>query len=116
MQNPNPVELLLQQVSRQLKISFDDGQSFVLPYEYLRVFSPSAEVQGHSAGERIWPTGKADIGISAVSPVGNYAVLLEFSDGHKTGIFSWGYLRELGLLQAENWAQYLAKVGDARVA
>jgi DUF971 family protein len=102
-----PREIVLSRRERLLKIDFDDGQSFALPAEYLRVESPSAEVQGHGPDERKIVGGKRDVQIIAVEPVGNYAVRLVFDDGHATGIYSWAYLHELGANRTERWAAYL---------
>ena len=112
-----PVELRLKKAEKLLAVTFDDGAQFRLPAEYLRVESPSAEVQGHGPGQKQLVAGCADIGISAVEPVGNYAVRLLFDDGHDTGIYSWTYLYELGQEQAGRWAAYtaaLAKAGLSR--
>ncbi len=106
-----PTQLTLHRASRVLEVGFDDGSSFRLPAEYLRVNSPSAEVQGH--GKKVLVGGKHDVGIDEIVPVGNYAVLLKFSDGHQTGIFSWGVLHELGRDQNKNWAEYLAAIDAA---
>ncbi|MCB1715557.1 MAG: DUF971 domain-containing protein [Candidatus Competibacteraceae bacterium] len=108
-----PTELKLHQVSRVLEISFDDGQSFNLPCEYLRVFSPSAEVRGHGPGQEVLQTGKENINIKAIEPVGNYAVKLVFDDGHDSGIYSWQYLYELGQEHEQNWQDYLARLEQA---
>ena len=101
-----PVELKLKQAEQRLEIAFDDGASFSLPAEYLRVESPSAEVQGHGPGQKTLVAGKSRIGILRLEPVGNYAVRIVFDDRHDTGIFSWSYLRELGDGYAERWAAY----------
>jgi DUF971 family protein len=100
-------------VSKVLEIAFDDGRQFRLPCEYLRVFSPSAEVRGHGPGQEVLQWGKRDVGIASVEPVGVYAVKLAFTDGHDTGIFSWDYLYELGLKQEFNWKTYLARLEQA---
>lgn len=105
--SPWPTELRLHKDRRALTVSFDSGQSFELPAEYLRVRSPSAEVQGHSPDERKTVGGKRDVAILEVLPVGNYAVRLVFDDMHSTGIYSWDYLYELGNSQAANWQDYL---------
>src|SRR4051812_23554029 len=102
-----PTELRLGKDRKTLTVSFDNGDSFALPAEYLRVKSPSAEVQGHSPDERKTVPGKRNVLILEVNPVGNYAVRLVFDDMHSTGIFSWDYLRELGRNQAKNWQDYL---------
>ena len=113
MPGPKPVELNLHQQSRVLDISFDDGSNFTLPCEYLRVFSPSAEVRGHGPGQEVLQVGKRDVNVSAIEPVGMYAVKLVFTDGHDTGIFSWEYLYDLGVKQATNWKSYLARLAAA---
>jgi len=97
-----------------LELTFDDGRRFRLPCEYLRVFSPSAEVRGHGPGQEVLQVGKRDVGVSAVEPVGVYAVKLVFTDGHDTGIFSWDYLYELGVKQDTNWKSYLARLEGTR--
>ena len=93
---PNPTEIKVHQVSKLLEISYDSGETFRLPFELLRVYSPSAEVRGHGPGQEILQAGKKEIGLNKVDPVGNYAVQLHFSDGHHTGIYSWDYLHEIG--------------------
>ena len=110
---PRPTEINLHQVSRVLDVSFDDGTRFSLPCEYLRVFSPSAEVRGHGPGQEVLQVGKRDVGISAIEPIGNYAVKLVFTDGHDTGIYSWDYLHDLGTKQRSNWDSYLARLAQA---
>jgi DUF971 family protein len=104
---PWPTELRLSNDRARLAVVFDTGEQFVLPAEYLRVESPSAEVQGHGAGQKQIVTGKERIKIDALEPVGNYAVRIKFDDGHDTGLFSWDYLHELGREQREKWAAYL---------
>lgn len=104
-----PAELKLKRKSRVLEVHFRDGETFVLPFEYLRVHSPSAEVQGHGAGEGKLELAKEDVRITEVAPVGNYAVCLKFSDGHDSGLFSWSYLYELGARYDEKWARYLER-------
>jgi len=108
-----PTEIRLKRAERVLVVSFADGASFELPCEYLRVFSPSAEVRGHGLAEPMLVTGKQDVGIAAIEPVGNYAVKLAFTDGHDTGLYSWRFLRELGEQREANWARYLARVAAA---
>jgi len=108
-----PTELRLAKDRRSLRVSFDDGASFELPAEYLRVTSPSAEVQGHSPSERKTVPGKRTVEILAVEPVGNYAVKLRFDDLHDTGIYGWNYLYELGAKQGDIWQNYLAEL-DAK--
>jgi DUF971 family protein len=108
-----PTELRLKRAEKRLDIRFDDGTSFSLPAEYLRVESPSAEVQGHGPGQRQLVSGRAGVGIARIEPVGNYAVRLIFDDGHDTGIFSWVYLNLLGREQESRWAAYLAELEKA---
>ena len=110
---PQPTEIKLHQTSRVLEIAFNDGRSFKLPYEFLRVHSPSAEVRGHGRGQEVLQTGKRDITITEVEAVGHYAIRPKFSDGHDTGIFSWDYLRELGEDQDELWQRYLERLAQA---
>ncbi|MGE5617280.1 MAG: gamma-butyrobetaine hydroxylase-like domain-containing protein [Bacillota bacterium] len=110
---PRPTEIKLHRASRILEVSFDDGRAFRLPCEYLRVFSPSAEVRGHGPGQEVLQEGKRDVGIDAIEPVGVYAVKLSFSDGHDTGIFSWDYLYDLGVKQEPNWKTYLIRLEQA---
>lgn len=105
---PWPTEIRLLKDRRALRVRFDDGVEHDLPAEMLRVLSPSAEVQGHSPEERRTVGGKQDVLVTAVQPIGNYAVKLTFSDGHDTGLFSWGYLRQLGDKREPLWAAYLA--------
>ena len=105
--NSWPTELRLQNEKRTLRVSFEDGQTFDLSAEYLRVESPSAEVQGHAPHQRQTVPGKKDVAILDVVPTGNYAVRLDFSDGHSTGIFTWDYLAKLGREEAERWQAYL---------
>jgi DUF971 family protein len=114
MSETAPVELRLRTRSRLLVVSFGDGQRYELPFEYLRVFSPSAEVQGHSPSQRITVTGKQDVGIRDIEPIGHYAVKLIFDDGHDTGLFTWKYLRELGERHQVNWTEYLERVAASR--
>ena len=111
-----PTGITLHQKSRVLEIAFSDGRSFRLPYEYLRVYSPSAEVRGHGPGQEVLQTGKRDVEISALEPVGSYAVQPTFSDGHGTGIYSWEYLYELGERQDELWSEYLQKLARANAS
>jgi len=108
-----PTEIKLHQKSRVLEIAFDDGKTFRLPYEYLRVYSPSAEVRGHGPGQEVLQTGKQAVEIRTMEPVGSYAVQPQFSDGHGTGIYSWDYLYELGENQSKLWNQYLEKLEAA---
>jgi DUF971 family protein len=108
-----PTGITLHQKSRVLEIVFSDNRSFRLPYEYLRVFSPSAEVRGHGPGQEVLQVGKRAVDIRALEPVGSYAVQPQFSDGHSTGIYSWDYLYELGENQEKYWSQYLEKLAAA---
>jgi DUF971 family protein len=104
---PVPSEIRLDRATRVLHVSFDDGTAYALPCEYLRVESPSAEVQGHTPAQKKTVAGRRHVGIVAIEPVGHYAVRLVFDDLHDSGIFSWDYLRELGQQQAQRWAGYL---------
>jgi DUF971 family protein len=108
-----PVELRLKRAEKILDVAFDDGSRFTLPAEYLRVESPSAEVQGHGPGQKQLVAGCAAIAITAIEPVGNYAVRLRFDDGHDTGIYSWRYLHELGIEHDKRWRDYLAGLAKA---
>ena len=110
---PIPTEIKLHQVSRKLEIAFNDGARFELPYEFLRVYSPSAEVRGHGPGQEVLQLGKKNIGIKSVEPVGSYAVTLTFSDGHDTGIYSWEYLYELGANYVALWDRYMSRMEAA---
>jgi len=105
---PWPSELRLKRAEKRLEIAFDDGKTFSLPAEYLRVESPSAEVQGHAAGQKTIVPGRAHVGIMELEPVGNYAVRIKFDDLHDTGIYSWNYLYQLGVEQERRWRDYLA--------
>ena len=107
---PTPTEIKLHQKSRLLEVAFSDRRSFSLPYEFLRVFSPSAEVRGHGPGQEVLQTGKRTVDIVSLDPVGSYAVQPTFSDGHATGIYSWDYLYSLGTDQDRLWAEYLGKL------
>ena len=106
----NPTEIKLRTRSRVLEVVYDDGARYLLPFEYLRVYSPSAEVKGHGPGQEVLVLGKQNVGIRAVEPVGQYAVKLVFDDGHDSGLFSWKYLRELGENQQANWSKYQQRV------
>ena len=110
---PKPVEISLHQKSRILEISFEDGARFELPYEYLRVYSPSAEVRGHGPGQGVLQIGKEDVTITRVDPVGSYAIQPHFDDGHDTGIYSWETLYDLGKNQTSYWAEYLRSLEAA---
>ena len=112
---PAPLSVTLHQSSRVLEIGYDDGQTFRLPFELLRVYSPSAEVQGHGPGQEVLQTGKREVELADLKPVGNYAVQPVFSDGHDTGIFSWDLLYELGAKEAELWAEYERRLAAAGV-
>src|SRR3954463_15605218 len=106
-------EIKLRTRSRLLEVAFEDGARYQLPFEYLRVHSPSAEVKGHGPGQEVLVTGKQNVGIRAVEPVGQYAVKLVFDDGHDSGLYTWSYLHELGEKQAEYWLKYQARVQSA---
>ena len=108
-----PTEIRLRRAARVLEVSFDDGARYALPFEYLRVHSPSAEVKGHGPGQEVLVLGKEDVGIRAVEPVGQYAVKLVFDDGHDTGLYTWRYLRELGAEQEARWGEYLRRKAQA---
>lgn len=110
---PAPTEIKLHQKSRLLEIAFADSKSFKLSHELLRVSSPSAEVRGHGPGQEVLQTGKRDVEILNIEPVGNYAIKLSFSDGHDTGLYSWDLLYNLGLHQDELWQDYLARLDAA---
>jgi DUF971 family protein len=109
---PPPTSIKLRTRSRLLEVTFDDGTRFELPFEYLRVYSPSAEVRGHGPGQETLQLGKHDVGIKAVEPVGNYAVKLVFDDGHDTGLYSWSYLLELGREREQKWQNYLGRLKE----
>lgn len=108
-----PTEIKLHQKSRILEIAFDDGRRFELPCEYLRVYSPSAEVRGHGAGQGVLQVGKENVNIEKIEPVGQYAVCLHFDDGHNTGIYSWEWLYHLGVNREPLWKQYLERLEKA---
>jgi DUF971 family protein len=110
---PIPTEIKLHQVSHVLEIAFSDGTRFKLPYEFLRVYSPSAEVRGHGPGQEVLQIGKKNIEVKGVEPVGSYAVQLTFSDGHDTGLYSWDYLHELGENYVELWDRYMNRMEAA---
>jgi DUF971 family protein len=114
-----PVRIVVHEASRVLELEYADGRNFRLPFEFLRVYSPSAEVRGHGPGQEVLQVGKAEVGIDSVEPVGNYAIQPRFSDGHATGIYSWDYLQRLGENQQAMWQDYLdrlAKAGGSRHA
>ena len=105
-----PTDIKLHQKSRMLEVTFDDNSQFSFPCEYLRAYSPSAEVRGHGPGQEVLQIGKENVGITNIEPVGNYAVCLFFDDGHNTGIYSWDYLHNLGVNQQKLWDDYLARL------
>jgi DUF971 family protein len=109
----HPTTITLHQASRVLEIAFDDGRAFRLPYEYLRVYSPSAEVRGHGPGQETLQVGKRDVEIANVESVGHYAIRPTFSDGHESGIYTWDYLLDLGERQDELWQRYLDRLARA---
>ena len=110
---PRPTEIKLHQKSRALEIEFADGKTFMLPCEFLRVYSPSAEVRGHGPGQEVLQMGKRTIEITAIEPVGTYAIQPQFSDGHNTGIYSWDLLYDYGLHQEKMWMHYLERLERA---
>jgi DUF971 family protein len=110
---PIPTEIKLHQTSRAMELSFADGTSFRLSYEFLRVYSPSAEVRGHGPGQETLQAGKREVTITEVEPVGHYAIRPKFSDGHDTGIYSWDYLYDLGVRHQELWQSYLGRMAAA---
>lgn len=112
---PTPESLTVHGASRVLEVGYSDGAQFRLPFELLRVYSPSAEVQGHGPGQEVLQYGKRNVEIVAVEPVGNYAIKPIFSDGHESGLFTWVYLYELGSQQEQLWAQYLQRLEAAGV-
>ena len=112
-QSPRPTSITVHQHSRVLEVGFDDGRAFRIPFELMRVYSPSAEVQGHGPGQEVLQTGKREVGLTALEPVGNYAVQPAFSDGHDTGLFSWDYLYFLGSQQDELWQKYESRLAAA---
>ena len=112
---PTPRSITVHGASRVLEVGFSDGASFRIPFELMRIYSPSAEVQGHGPGQEILQTGKREVGLVELEPVGNYAVKPVFSDGHDTGIFSWDLLYELGAKQEQLWADYQARLAAAGV-
>jgi DUF971 family protein len=110
---PQPIAVTVHQASRVLEIGFSDGANFRIPFELMRVYSPSAEVQGHGPGQEVLQTGKREVAIVALAPVGHYAVQPKFSDGHESGIYSWDYLYRLGREQTELWARYEGRLAEA---
>jgi DUF971 family protein len=115
MASPTPIDIRLHQVSRVLEVSFDDGSRFELPCEFLRVYSPSAEVQGHGPGQETLQVGKEDVNIDEIVAVGNYGIRPTFSDGHSTGIYTWDVLYNLGLHQQALWGEYLRRLKEAGI-
>ena len=111
--SPIPTEIKLHKASKKLEIAFNDGARFELPFEYLRVYSPSAEVRGHGPGQEVLQVGKKFVDIERIEPVGQYAVVLEFSDKHNSGIYSWDYLYDLGANYASKWENYLKRMEAA---
>ncbi len=112
-ETPIPTEIKLHQQSRVMEIAFSNGDRYELPYEYLRVYSPSAEVRGHGPGQETLQVGKKNVEIKNIEPVGHYAVSLVFSDGHDSGIYSWDYLYDLGRYQEAYWKAYLLRMEQA---
>lgn len=112
---PTPQDLTVHSKSRVLEISFSDGQTFRIPFELMRVYSPSAEVQGHGPGQEVLQTGKREVGLAGLEPVGNYGVKPTFTDGHDSGIYTWDYLYQLGAQQDRFWANYEARLQAAGV-
>ncbi len=108
-----PTAITIHKLSRTLEIAFDDGSVFHLPFEFLRVHSPSAEVRGHGAGQEVLQVGKREVLLTALEPVGHYAVQAHFSDGHNTGLYSWDYLYEIGSSQEKLWQLYLQRLQQA---
>ena len=110
---PVPTNIQLHQRSKVLEIAFSTGEEFKLPCEYLRVFSPSAEVKGHGSGQEVLQVGKENVNISAIEPIGQYAIKLVFDDQHNSGLFSWEYLYSLGKNRVNNWQDYLKRLNEA---
>ena len=108
-----PLKITLRQASSLIAVEFDDGATFDLPFEYLRAFSPSAEVRGHGRGQEILQTGKENVQVTAIKPIGHYAVQLVFDDGHDSGLYTWKHLYDLGTNQAEYWQDYLNRLKAA---
>lgn len=113
--SPTPTDITVHQQSRVLEIAFSDGARFRIPIELMRVYSPSAEVMGHGPGQETLQTGKREVGIDALEPVGHYGIRPRFSDGHESGIFSWDYLYQLGAREAQLWQDYEARLAAAGV-
>ena len=114
-QTPQPSSITVHQQSRVLEVGFANGSLFRIPFELMRIYSPSAEVQGHGPGQEVLQTGKREVGLTALEPIGNYAVQPTFSDGHDTGIFSWDYLFFLGSQQEDLWRKYEGRLAQAGV-
>ena len=114
--DPRPTDIRLRKKSRLLTIAFDDGRTFELAFEYLRVSSPSAEVKGHAPGQEVLQTGKENVEITALEAIGHYALRIIFDDGHDTGLYSWSYLYELGAEQSTRWQAYLDRLSAAGYA
>jgi DUF971 family protein len=108
-----PTDIILHQQSRLLELAFDDGKRYKLPFEFLRVYSPSAEVRGHGKGQETLQVGKRNVLLTGIEPAGNYGIKLIFDDGHDTGLYSWEYLHELGQYQDAMWHDYLTKMEEA---
>ena len=111
-----PSAIKLRRASRVLEVTFDDGANYSLPFELLRIYSPSAEVRGHGDGQRILQTGKKHVNVASIEPVGNYAIRLSFDDGHNTGIYAFDYLREMGETQAKLWREYELELQKANAS
>ena len=112
MDEPTPTEVRLRTRSRVLEVAYGPDERYELPFEYLRVYSPSAEVRGHGPGQETLQLGKHEVGVKAVEPVGRYAVRIVFDDGHDSGLYTWGYLRELGQTREEKWRRYLERLAQ----
>jgi len=112
---PTPTDITVRQQSRVLEVSFADGATYRIPFELMRVYSPSAEVQGHGPGQEVLQTGKRDVTITGLAPIGNYGIQPTFSDGHDSGIFSWDYLHFLGSQEADLWRRYEQRLAEAGV-
>jgi DUF971 family protein len=111
--SPTPTDITVRQQSRVLEVSFSDGATYRIPFELMRVYSPSAEVQGHGPGQEVLQTGKREVTITGLAPIGNYGVQPTFSDGHDTGIYSWDYLHFLGSQEADLWRRYESRLQEA---
>ena len=112
---PKPIEIRARREAHELYVRFDDGAQFTLPFEYLRAFSPSAEVTGHGGAPRLLIAGKENVGVTAIEPVGQYAIRIVFDDGHDSGLYSWRILRELGENFEHNWHEYRERLTRAGV-